>query len=84
MAIVYDLLLKVTGAWNHVCVNCIVWPVGGDKWLLKYVFVIESFIQQIRSKTLNHTAMKQKYVWVSHWISHFLFILIVNILYFTY
>ncbi len=28
-------LLKVTGALNNVCVDCIVSPLGGDRWLLK-------------------------------------------------
>ncbi len=47
-------LLKVIGASNNVFS-----PLGGDKWLLKNVFVIESFIQEIRSKMLIHPVMKQ-------------------------
>ncbi len=36
-----------------------------------YEWVIESFIQEIHSKTLIHPVMKQvKYLWVSHWIIH--------------
>ncbi len=47
----------------------IVSPVGGDWWLLKNVFVIESFIQEIYTKIVIHSAMEQvKYLWVSHWI----------------
>ncbi len=62
-----NCLLRVTGALNNVCVDCIVSPLGGDKWLLKNVFVIESFIQESRSKTLIHPVMKQvKYLWVSY------------------
>ncbi len=46
-------------------VDYIVLP-QGDKWLLKKIIVIESFIQEIRSKTLIHSVMEQvKYLWVS-------------------
>ncbi len=39
-------------------------PLGGDKWLLKNVFVIESFIRDL-FKTLIHPLMKQvRYEWV--------------------
>ncbi len=34
------------GLKNKVCDNCIISPLGGDRWLLKNVFVIESFIQK--------------------------------------
>ncbi len=54
-------LLKVTGASNNVCVDCIVSPLGGDKWLFNNVFVFESFIQEIRSKTLIHPRCKKWY-----------------------
>ncbi len=57
-------LLKATGASNNVCVDCIISPLGGDKWLLKNVFVIESFIRD-SFKTLIHPLMKQvRYEWV--------------------
>ncbi len=63
-------LLKVIGASDNVCVDCIVHPLGGNKSLLNNVFAIESFIQEIRSKTLIHPVMKQvKYLW-SYWIIH--------------
>ncbi len=44
--------LKVIGDSNNICVYYIVSPLDGDKGLLQFVFVIESLIQEIRSKTL--------------------------------
>ncbi len=41
-------LLKVISASNNVCVDYSFSPVGGDKWLLKNVFVVELFTQEIR------------------------------------
>ncbi len=70
-------LLKVTGASNDICVECI------EKWLKKWIC----------SKMLIHPVMKQvKYFWLSHWIiqsNHFFIILklqihVLNILYFKY
>ncbi len=57
-------LLKV----NNVCVDCIVSPLGGDRWLFKNLglFVIESFIQEICSKTLIDPVLKK---WsINEWV----------------
>ncbi len=83
-------LLKATGASNNVCVDCIISPLGGDKWLLKNVF-IESLIRDSfknNDSSINETSE----VWVSHWIintNQFFIILILkvgvlNTLYFKY
>ncbi len=84
-------LLKATGASNNVCVDCIVSPLGGDKWLLKNVFVIESFIRD-SFKNTDSSINETSEVWVSHWIintNQFFIILILkvgvlNTLYFKY
>jgi len=44
---------------------------GQNHWFILYQWVIESFIQEIRSKTQIHPVMKQaKSLSVSHWIIH--------------
>ncbi len=84
-------LLKATCASNNVCVDCIISPLGGDTWLLKNVFVIESFIRD-SFKNTDSSINETSEVWVSHWIintNQFFIILILkvgvlNTLYFKY
>ncbi len=71
-------------------VDCIISPLGGDKWLLKNVF-IESFIRD-SFKNTDSSINETSEVWVSHWTintNQFFIILILkvgvlNTLYFKY
>ncbi len=45
VAIKIEQVIYLKVASNSVCVDCIVSPLDGDKWLLKNVFLIESFIR---------------------------------------
>ncbi len=49
---------------NNVCVDCIISPLGGDKWLLENVFVIESFIRDSFKNTDSSINEQVRYEWV--------------------
>ncbi len=57
-------LWKLTGASNNVCVDCIVSPLGGDKWLK---FVIES---RDSFKNADSSSKETSEVFMSETLNH--------------